>query len=335
MKLSKLVLTAALALAASYGVAQMAPGGTPMGGQQPGMGQPGGMHLPGMGEPGMSGTSTTTPGMEQPRGDDQTLDRQICEELRTQSEMSHVQARVENGVVYLEGSVPRKEDRKQAEELVHAIPGVRGVKDKLKVEPITTSELTGTSRESSTAGSIAGDTQAESGTTVAGDGNPASNPGRQGTMPQSNPNASPASAGGTAGAAAQTAGTGANQGASSPSVGVPPAAPAARSNEASYGSRTSSPQLQQMIDNALRNEATLAHDSLAVNVSDTSIDLQGAVRSGQEKQIAMRIAQSYARNRKVIDHLTVAGGTSGTNSVNSGATGTATGANTTNSTPRP
>ena len=328
MKLSKLILTATLGLAASYAMAQVMPGGPPMGGQQPGMGQPGGMHLPGVGEPGMGGTSTT-PGMQQSRVDDQTLDRQIHDELRTQAEMSHVQARVENGMVYLEGSVPRKEDRKQAEKLVQAIPGVRGVKNKLKVEPTTTSELSGASHEPSTAGSIAGNTQAKSGTTVAGNGNPASNPGMQGTMPQSSPGASSA-AGGTAGAAvpAQPAGTGANQGASNPvqstvgslgtptssSAGVPSAA--AGSNEASYGSQAPSPQLQQMIDNALRNEPTLAHDSVSASVSDTKIDLNGTVGSGKEKQTAMRIAQSYARNRKVIDHLTVAGGTTGANTAN-------------------
>ena len=97
-----------------------------------------------------------------------------------------------------------------------------------------------------------------------------------------------------------------------------PASNSPNSNESGYSSLTPSPQLQQMIDKALRNEPTLARDSLSANVSDTAIDLKGTVGSGKEKQTALRIARSYARNRKVIDHITVAGGTNGMDHVNSG-----------------
>lgn len=169
MKTLNLALAAVLATVVYCG-AQM-PGQQPGMGQpgmgQPGMGQPGmGGGIPGMGEPGMGGngqTSTTNPNMNQPMVDDQTLDRQVHEQLRTQSELSNVHSRVQNGVVYLEGAVPNKKDRKRAEHLVQSVPGVRGVKNELKVEPATTSELTNTGQQtgavdSAGAGATSGDT---------------------------------------------------------------------------------------------------------------------------------------------------------------------------------
>jgi hypothetical protein len=69
----------------------------------------------------------------------------------------------------------------------------------------------------------------------------------------------------------------------------------------------SSSDLQGQIQNALKNEPTLSSDTVNVNVTDSSIDLNGTVATGKEKQTAKRIAQSYAGNRKVTDHLTVSG----------------------------
>jgi osmotically-inducible protein OsmY len=65
--------------------------------------------------------------------------------------------------------------------------------------------------------------------------------------------------------------------------------------------------LQAQIQNALKNEPTLSNDNINVTVSDDAIDLSGTVASGKEKQAAKRIAQSYAGNRKVKDHITVSG----------------------------
>jgi hypothetical protein len=50
-----------------------------------------------------------------------------------------------------------------------------------------------------------------------------------------------------------------------------------------------------------------------VNVTEDTIDLSGTVMTGKEKQTAKRIAQSYAGNRKVKDHLTVTGRGHGAN----------------------
>ena len=65
--------------------------------------------------------------------------------------------------------------------------------------------------------------------------------------------------------------------------------------------------IQMQIQNALQKEPTLSSDNINVSVSDDTIDLNGTVASGKEKQTAKRIAQSYAGNRKVKDHLTVSG----------------------------
>lgn len=66
-------------------------------------------------------------------------------------------------------------------------------------------------------------------------------------------------------------------------------------------------ELQGQIQNALKNEPTLANDNISVSVTDTEIDLSGTVASGKEKLTAKRIAQSYAGNRKVKEHLTMSG----------------------------
>lgn len=66
--------------------------------------------------------------------------------------------------------------------------------------------------------------------------------------------------------------------------------------------------LQAQIQNALKNEPTLANDNINVSVTDNEIELSGTVPNGKAKLTAKRIAQSYAGNRKVKEHLTVSGG---------------------------
>jgi len=61
------------------------------------------------------------------------------------------------------------------------------------------------------------------------------------------------------------------------------------------------------VQNALQKEPTLSNDNITVSVTDDTIELNGTVSSGKEKQTAKRIAQSYAGNRKVKEHLTVSG----------------------------
>lgn len=63
--------------------------------------------------------------------------------------------------------------------------------------------------------------------------------------------------------------------------------------------------LQSQIQNALTKEPTLSADSLQANVTDQNIELWGNVETAREKQTALRIVQSYAANKKVVNHISV------------------------------
>ena len=65
--------------------------------------------------------------------------------------------------------------------------------------------------------------------------------------------------------------------------------------------------LKGQIENALRNDSQVGSSNLNVNVTDTTIELSGNVPTGKERTAAYRIAQSFAFNRRVQDHMTVTG----------------------------
>jgi BON domain len=78
----------------------------------------------------------------------------------------------------------------------------------------------------------------------------------------------------------------------------------------------------------LRNEPTLSSSSVAVNVTDDSIELNGSAPSAKDRDEAKRIAQSFAGNRRVVDNIKVAGsGSSDQSSSSSGNVGSSTGSN--------
>lgn len=64
-------------------------------------------------------------------------------------------------------------------------------------------------------------------------------------------------------------------------------------------------ELKSQIQNALTKEPTLSADSLQANVTDQNIELSGNVETAREKQTALRIVQSYAANKKVVNHISV------------------------------
>jgi len=70
---------------------------------------------------------------------------------------------------------------------------------------------------------------------------------------------------------------------------------------------TDNTTLQNQIQSAIKTEPTLTNDAIVVTVTDSAIDLSGTAASKKERQTARRIAQSYANNRKVTDHITVSG----------------------------
>jgi len=59
-----------------------------------------------------------------------------------------------------------------------------------------------------------------------------------------------------------------------------------------------------------------------VTVTDTAIELTGTCPTSKEKQATRRIAQSFASNRKVSDHIKVAGKGAGTSTNPPTSTGT-------------
>jgi trimeric autotransporter adhesin len=63
--------------------------------------------------------------------------------------------------------------------------------------------------------------------------------------------------------------------------------------------------VQTQIETAIKNDPTLSNDNITVTVSDKTIELNGTVASKKDKQAAKKIAEQYAGNRKVKDHLTV------------------------------
>jgi osmotically-inducible protein OsmY len=88
------------------------------------------------------------------------------------------------------------------------------------------------------------------------------------------------------------------------------------------GQTSSTDQMRSQIETALKNEPTLSSSNVMVNVTDTEITLSGTVATGKDKQTAKRIAQSYAGNRKVVDHITVKGMGRGANDTSNPSTST-------------
>lgn len=327
MKHSRFLL-ATLALATVMASAQMNPGGMPSGGagQQQ---QPGGGHLPGMGEPGMGrdnqtgipSDSTTDQQQQQrtntPKVDDATLERMVHEQLARKPELIDVKASVQDGVVQLEGSVPSKQDRKEAKKLVQDIPGVRKVKENLTIRSggpsasaspnsvgigtQTPDTAQNAEQQNNTAGSLAGNTAAASGTAS---GSTAM--GQSGTSTSSAPSMNPSTA------------------PTSAANSTLPQGDAASATSNSSQDAVNGPDAQALegqIRTALQNDPNTANGNITVSVSADAIDLSGTVANGKAKENARRIAQSYAGSRKVNDRLAVSGRESGSSAVSTSGSG--------------
>lgn len=63
--------------------------------------------------------------------------------------------------------------------------------------------------------------------------------------------------------------------------------------------------LQTQIQDALNKDPIFGHDHLKVTVRADGIELSGDVANGRDRQNAARIAQSYARGKKVVNHIVV------------------------------
>lgn len=314
MNRSRIILTLVLCGATGLATAQMMPNGSTqptMPGQSP-AGQPGRPGTMGGEIPdNVGGQNNPNAGTQTPKVDDATLERDVKQQLASDPSFAMVQVAAHNGRVELTGSVPSKEDRKKAKDMVKSIPGVSSIKEHLSV-----------------GGTHAGSNGAM-GNGPAGDNtsaSPASHP-PQTTTPEANPQSTqPPPSDTTTPHASNTTpqGSGARlvnasyQETGKPQEAMPPsqANPKADSdtqNNSTPLNITLTPTtadngaLQSKIENAMQSDPTLSTSRVAVNVTDTTIDLSGTVGSSKDKLAAERIAQSFGVNRKLNDKLTVTG----------------------------
>jgi len=69
--------------------------------------------------------------------------------------------------------------------------------------------------------------------------------------------------------------------------------------------RVSNARVEQLIQDKLKNEPELADTNLRVETKDKSIHVSGAVDTDQQHDLALRIVQSYASDRKIVDKIKV------------------------------
>ena len=262
--------------------------------------------------------------------DDDTLRRQVKEQLSTNPALSGVNADVDHGTVTLTGAVASKDERSDAKKMVKVIPGVAKVKDNIKVDAKAAAAGAGTggtasglpasdagaassstTPPSSSTMPAGGTATSPSSTTMPSTGTTATPPGEASPTTSSTP---PSTAGSIAGNSQSTTTSPSQSQATSPTESQSSATPSSSTSATSAGPFGSSGQqsamgsngdLQMKIDQAMKNEPTLANANVTVNVTDTSIDLAGTAPTGKEKQTAKRIAQSFAGNRKVNDKVNV------------------------------
>jgi osmotically-inducible protein OsmY len=68
-----------------------------------------------------------------------------------------------------------------------------------------------------------------------------------------------------------------------------------------------SADVAQQIQDKLNTEPGLAKQNVKANVNDTAVILTGTVDNEQQHQMAVRIAESYAGGREVLDRIEVKG----------------------------
>ena len=68
-----------------------------------------------------------------------------------------------------------------------------------------------------------------------------------------------------------------------------------------------SADVAQQIQDKFNTVPALANQNIRANVNDTAVILTGTVENEQQHQMAIRIAQSYAGRREVLDRIEVKG----------------------------
>jgi osmotically-inducible protein OsmY len=277
---------------------------------------------------GASQTVAATPDTRAPQTSaspaDQALAREVLAQFAHKAEFQNVTVSVTLSVVTLEGSVPTKVERRQAKALARGVNGVKKVQEHLAlsgdgVSGPGTAASTTTSAQNNNAGSISGNEKAEAGN-VQGTSAMSQTPSTS-AAPSLNPGTQPArtqtgNAGGITGAAVNTPPS-STVGAGNTTSPPPPHMPVARATnpqsqpqQPAFGlSKVDTASLASRINSALKSNPALANNNVMVNIGDQGAEVTGTVDTGKEKLTAMRIAQSYAGNFKVVDRITLAGQT--------------------------
>jgi osmotically-inducible protein OsmY len=222
---------------------------------------------------------------------DTTLRSNVQGKLANDAAFKSVVVSVRSGVVDLTGTVPSEPDQKRAKELASKVPGVKNVTDHLSIGEAGAAAA-------STAGAAVPET-AQSETTKNTAGSIAGNAGAIGTTTGDTTPTNPA-------VSTQSA-TSTNTGSSPQNAPVPGQQNLTNSANLGMTPDADSNTLRSQIDSALKSDPTLGNAQLSVDVNASQITLSGSVPSGKEKQTAVRIAQSYAGNRRVSDKVTLAG----------------------------
>ncbi len=265
---------------------------------------------------------------------DDDLKQQVNQKFGANATWRNIQVEVQNRTVVLSGTVPTRADRKRASRLAKTVAGVRRVKDYLTVDANATSSG---SNEPTYAGNAA-HTHSASGSTIARRRSASRAPRVAARKQNSTASASAPAIGGPASGANGTSGT-----TSATTGGISGAAASAAANQSgstatTNGSIASSPSnspaassakprdlsasetpstipgmrpeintdtLKGQIENAIRNDPTMAGTNVGVNVGPDIIELSGNVPSGKQKTTAWRIAQSYAFDKHIQDKIVV------------------------------
>lgn len=84
-----------------------------------------------------------------------------------------------------------------------------------------------------------------------------------------------------------------------------PSEPSASTGQTSQSNGSS--DVQDKIQKAIQQDASLASSNISVTVADNKVELMGTVASKDQKKTAKQIAESNAGGMKVVDHLKVSG----------------------------
>ncbi len=309
-------LTATYALAQQSGSAQ-APATTAPATQSPQTQPPSSTQPSGnpAAQPAAPGAQTGAAGAQQPATSAQAgqpgaksdtfLQNEIEQAFRTEPSLANkVNVSVANNQVVLSGTVLTPTEKKTAQQVAEAYANGAPVVDNINISSSTSAAAAAAGTSSPTAGQAAAP--------PAGTAQPGTAGGVSGAAAGQ---AQPPAAGAQAGAAGAQTGAAATQ----PGVtGTQPGAVGAQtqSTQGAAGATTGNgtltgDHLRADIQNALQRDPTLSSCSLTTNVTAEAVELAGTCPTAQEKQTAVRLAQSFAGNRRVVNRITVSGGAQG------------------------